>query len=358
MNNEEIKNVVSRAKNIVVIPSPEPESLSAALALFYTLKDLDKNVNLLVDQVPKKLQFLIPSLDFISTPQNFVISIPRTLADVSQIYYEKTPENVKIHVTVDHGRLKKDHISFYATDVKPDLVITLGISNFREHLEQKLDESGYLLGAPVVAMAETPSLSEATLEMVQSIQGKPLTTPTANCLLASLMLHYENFTSSATTPEAFQMAAALVKQGAQHQVIVGELSKASDQELQFLRNIFEHLTIPKINGWKEKIPIVNGVDDNTYVAVLDNHDFGNLSEREAKDAIEKIRAMGLRSDMLVLWKSQNSAPVIKGFFHSAKAHMINKFAEYEHATIHNGWVFFQIPGENIEEAKNELLKKI
>src|SRR3989344_3230838 len=103
---------------ICVIPSQnnEPESLSAALALFYTLKELGKNVNLIVEEFPEKLNFLVPPLDFISSPKNFVISIPRSLADISQIYYEKSEENLKIHLTVDRGQLKKDGVLFYFSD--------------------------------------------------------------------------------------------------------------------------------------------------------------------------------------------------------------------------------------------------
>src|SRR3989344_7291701 len=148
---EEIKKIISEVKNITLIPSEnEPESLTSCLALFYTLKELGKNVNVVIEDLPEKLNFLIPSLDFIASPKNLVISIPRSLADVSQIYYEKNDDNLKIHLTVDKGQIKKDGVAFYFQDAKPDLVITLGVQDFRKQLEKNLDSFGYLLDAPII----------------------------------------------------------------------------------------------------------------------------------------------------------------------------------------------------------------
>ncbi len=203
---EEIKQLILQAKNICLIPSEkEPESVSAALALFYTLKDLGKNVNVVVDAIPEKLQFLIPSLDFISQPKHFIISIPRSLADVSQIYYEKNEESLKIHLTVDKGQLKKENIAFYATQTKPDLVITLGIQNFQNQLAGSLDSFGFLLDAPIlnidtnsenlkfgtVNLIEPTSLSEVTLDIIRSLHENHITKPVADCLKAGLTEYFE-----------------------------------------------------------------------------------------------------------------------------------------------------------------------
>ena len=137
---EETKNLIAQAKNICLIPSEhEPESLTSCLALFYTLKELGKNVNLISENFPKNLEFLIPPVDFISSPKNFVISIPRTASNISQIYYEKTEEYLKIHLTTDKGSLKKDDISFYFKEAKPDLIKTFGIQDYKEQIDSKLD---------------------------------------------------------------------------------------------------------------------------------------------------------------------------------------------------------------------------
>src|SRR5579863_3886819 len=138
---EEIKNLITSAKNICVIPSQtnEPESLTSALALFYTLREMGKNVNLIMPSLPENLGFLTPSIDYISQPKNLVISVPRNVAEVSQVYYENSEEALKIHLTIEKGAIKKENISMYFSDAKPDAIITLGIKDFIKELESKLD---------------------------------------------------------------------------------------------------------------------------------------------------------------------------------------------------------------------------
>lgn len=149
--------IINQSKNIYLIPSEQEEAITSALALFYTLKELGKNVNIIIEALPESLKFLSPSLDFISYPKNFVISIPlghstgeaNSIANISQVYYEKNNETLKIHLTAEKGIIKKDNISFYYSETKPDLIITIGIKDYIKELSQKLDSFGFLLDSPI-----------------------------------------------------------------------------------------------------------------------------------------------------------------------------------------------------------------
>jgi hypothetical protein len=148
-NIAETKQLISQAKNVYIIPSEKEEAIVSALTLFYTLKELSKNVNLLLEKFPDNLKFLAPSLDFISYPKNFIISIPRKIAEVSQIYYEKNDDALKIHLSVENGIVKKDDISFYFSSAKPDLIITVGVNDYQEQLKN-MDSFGFLLDSPIL----------------------------------------------------------------------------------------------------------------------------------------------------------------------------------------------------------------
>jgi len=258
---EEIKKLISEAKNICIIPSEENEGESVlnALALFYTLKELTKNVNLIIDNLPEKFSFLVPSLDFISSPKNFVISIPRSEANVSQVYYEKTEENLKIHLTLDSGKIGKENISFYYSEPKPDLIITLGIKDFQEQLSDKLNSFGFLLGSPILNidteevfgfapgenkrfgklnLIKNNSISEIVLEVIKSLDENLVKGNTASSILAGITLYYENFQNTKTTPEAFELCAYLMKKGADRKQITENLYKQKNAETLFtLHNI-------------------------------------------------------------------------------------------------------------------------
>ena len=187
---------------------------------------------------------MTPSIEYISQPKNFVISIPKSAAEVSQVYYEKNDESLKIHLTIDKGTIKKDTVSFYFSDAKPDLIITLGIQNFQQELEGKLDSFGFLLDTPIVNIdnnsenlkfgkvnaIEQKSLTEMVLEITKATSETPITKNAAQCFLTGLTLHYENFKNPMISPEIFELFAALMKQGADRGQIMENLYKKQETD--------------------------------------------------------------------------------------------------------------------------------
>ena len=354
---EEVKKLIIEAKNICIIPSEhEPESLPAMLALFYTLKDLGGNVNPIIQHFPEKFNFLIPSLDFISQPKNFVISIPRNVADVSQVYYEKNEENLKIHLTVNNGAIKKDTISFYFSQTKPDLVITLGILDFQKELSTTLDSFGFLLNAPILNIdnnqdnkkfgttniIENKSLSEITLEIIKST-SEVVKKETATCLLAGLTLYYDDFKSPQTNHTIFEIVAELIKKGASRHQVTSNLYKTTKEELMLLGQIFQKATFS---------------DNKVSCAVLESDTLQHLAESNISAAVEKIKTIGVEEDLLVLWQSHSSAPTIKGFFYSKKQETLRKVAQNSQGAMKNGWVFIAVPGADIGLVKNNIFNQL
>ncbi|MDP3883202.1 MAG: hypothetical protein Q8Q48_04060 [Candidatus Staskawiczbacteria bacterium] len=249
MELQESKNIISEAKNICLLPLDEPEAISSALALFYTLKELGKNVNLIIEAIPENLKFLTPSLDFISYPKNFVISVPNRIADISQIYYEKNDDAVKIFLTLESGNVKKDDISFYFSETKPDLIITLGIKDYSEQLKNKLNSFGFLLDSPIlnvdsgtenkmfgkINLIGESSLTEAVFDIIKSDGEEKIKKETASCLLSGLVIYTDNFKSKITA-DIFQIAGSLMKKGAGLKEITDNLYKSEALNPKFEEN--------------------------------------------------------------------------------------------------------------------------
>lgn len=220
--------LITDSKNIYLIPSESPEAIASALALFYTLKELGKNVNIIIENLPESLKFLSPSLDFISYPKNFVISIPNKVAGISQIFYEKNDDALKIHLTLESGNIKKDNISFYFSEIKPDLIITIGVKDYALELSNKLNSFGFLLDSPIlnvdnskdnknfgkINLVEEKSLAEIIIGLAEGA-GKE----SAKCLLTSLVIYTDNFKNKITAA-IFETAANLMKNGADLSEIV------------------------------------------------------------------------------------------------------------------------------------------
>ena len=236
---------INDSKNIYILPSEAPESFVCSLALFYTLKELNKNVNLIIEDLPENLRFLAPSLDFISYPKNFVISIPNKIASVSQIHYEKNDNDLKIHLTLENGFIKKDDISFYFAEAKPDLIITLGIKDYEAQLKNHLNPFGFLLDSPVlnidngqdlpaqtgnknfgkINILEDNSLTGIIFKLIKDASNNSIKKEAADCLLAGLIIHTENFRNSKITADIFEAAGDLMKKGASPKEIADNIYK-------------------------------------------------------------------------------------------------------------------------------------
>ncbi len=232
-NINEAKQLLNEAKNIYLIPSDKPEAVVATLALFYTLKNLGKNVNTIIENIPENLKFLSPSLDFVSYPKNFVISIPNKVANISQIFYEKNDEALKIHLTVENGNIKKDNIAFYFAETKPDLIITTGVKDYSAELSGKLNSFGFLLDSPIlnidngqenkkfgkINLIENLSLAEMILGLDEKMDNN-----IAKCVLAGIVLYTDNFRKNLTA-ETFDIASKAMKAGADLKAVTENLYK-------------------------------------------------------------------------------------------------------------------------------------
>jgi len=241
MEFQEAKKLINQAENIYLVPEEKlnPEAIVSALALFYTLKELGKNVNLIIENIPENLNFLTPSIDFVAYPKNFVIAIPNKTADISQIYYEKNDDALKIHLTIEKGSiLKKDDISFYFSEAKPDLIITLGIKNYVNQLEHRLNSFGFLLDSPVlnidngqdnenfgkINLTENLSITEATFGLIENLSDS-IKKDAVSCLLAGLIIYTDNFKNFNVTAEIFENAGRLMKLGADLKDIINNIYK-------------------------------------------------------------------------------------------------------------------------------------
>jgi nanoRNase/pAp phosphatase (c-di-AMP/oligoRNAs hydrolase) len=229
----EAKQIITDSKNVYLITSQEPEALACTLALFYTLKELGKNVNLLTEKLPDRLNFLAPSLDFISYPKNFVISVPNSVAQISQIYYEKNNDALKLHLTLEKGDIKKDNVAFYFQEKQPDLIICIGVKDYYKELSEKLNSFAFLMNSPIlnidnskdnknfgkINIIEEKSLAEIILEVSEN-SGKEY----SKCLLTSLVIYTDNFKKNLTA-NIFKLTSDLMNNEADLKEIVNNVYK-------------------------------------------------------------------------------------------------------------------------------------
>ncbi len=246
---KEIKNLITNSQHIYIFPDENrKESICLALALFYTLNDLKKNVNLGLNDLPEKMNFLAPSLDYLSTPKNFVISLPKEKAEASQIRYEKDEKSLKIYLTISKGNIKKNDISFCLAEPKPDLIITIGFKDINGLKKPELLKENNFFETEIINIDNQESnekfgkinlvennrpLGEIVFNLIKSLDESLIKEKTAEALLAAIILSSDNFQNNVVSPEILEMAAFLIKKGANRKTIIKNLFPSAEIETGF-----------------------------------------------------------------------------------------------------------------------------
>lgn len=360
MDTEQAKNLIKQSKTIYILPSPQrEESVAVALALFYTLKELDKNVNLVIDEIPARLKFLIPSLNYISHPRNFVISVPKTAAEISQIRYEKDEKNLKIFLTIDKGNIKKSDISFSFISPGADALVAIGVGELDPDLNESFLSNATILNidnnkenkgfGKINLLEESRSLVEIVLGIIKSldenIAGGIIKKDIATSLLAGLVIFSNNFRGQNISPELLETAAFLAKKGEPLKLITKQLyQQESLPQIRFLGQILNNLN-------------TIGSDKASW-AVLDSPDLQNFGEGEAALVVEGLKNSFDFRNLFVLWSSHSSEPVSKGFFYSENYDLIKKVKDEYQGTIKNSNTFLLSDNRDLNLIKSGLLKII
>lgn len=362
------KNLITKSQNILIIPGAElqGDNLGSALALFFILKKLGKNVNTVTDVIPEKFQFLTsPS----PTPsENFVISVNAKGKEISQMRYEKNDDNLKIYLSLNKGEVKSEDISFLPysnpeeTIQNPDLLITLGAQSlenlgdffvennqlFRQTPILNIDNQLHNENFGEVNLIElASSLAEITTDLIKLVdeKGELLDEKITTCLLAGLIWSSQNFRNPRTRPKTFEVSAFLIKRGANHQKIIQHLYKQKNlSQIKLLGKILE-----KLNFHEEK---------GLGTAALTEKDFQDCqaSSKDLAFVMEELKFQFRHlPNLLILWGSHSSPPLTKGIFYSPNLNLTEKILENFESVARGNGVLFLIRNSDLNSAEEKVL---
>jgi len=370
------KKLIEKSQNILLFPclNSAGDSLSAAFALFFTLKKLGKNVNIVSREIPEKFHFLselnsLPSRDF-------VISIDTSGKDISEMRYEKNERDLKIYLTLSKGGLGRNDISFPDGEEKIqikkggflrenlDLLITLSANSLENLGETFSQNSEVFYKNPILNVDNHPdnenfgevnlvemtsSVSEIITNLIQSMEpekGELLDERVASYLLTGIICSSQNFRNPKTRPKTFATSALLIEKGACHQKIIQHLYKQkSVSQIKLLGRILEKLNF---DGQKD-----------LYWATLSGKDFeeSQASSKDLSFALEEMKFnFRYLPNLLVLWESYASPLVVKGIFYSSNPSNLQRILENFEGVSRGEGILFLVREKKLSLAEERVLK--
>ncbi len=370
------QNLIEKSQNIsIYLPETQSVSLTegdafcAASALFYSLKKINKNVNLFLERVPKKFEFLASS--------KFIISLKTKKKDVAEVSYEKNGKELKILLTATDGDLSSEDFSFSSQnfpqnleEADSELLITLGSQSMEELGSRFSKNPNLFYQTPLINIDNNPSnqgfgevnlirikdcsISETVIDLVQTLEeesGQPILDENiATFLLAGIIWASENFRNPKTTPQTFKKASFLIEKGGDHQKIIQNFYKQKPiAQIKLLGQVLKKLTF---NQEKE-----------LYVANLTAQDFkdSEASSRDLAGALQELKfnfGDSLFSNFLLLWESHASPVLIKGIFYSPRSDLTEKILANFEGVSRGRTTLFLIRGEDLNAAYQKFLKAL
>jgi len=320
-NYNRAKKLIEESRNIYIFPSQDfrADSFPASVALFYALKKLNKKVNLILNKTPEEFHFLAENIQINPLPQDFVISIKEKGTKISQVFYEKIEDELKIYLRTSNRALSKENIYLKSQNLNqnelfplPDLLITLGIKNL-----QKLEND-----------------FQGSLPLILNIDNQ---------------IENENFGKINLIENPLMSLSDIVLN------LLKTMGEEVSEENNYLSSpeslLFERI-LKKIKFKGEK---------NVACALLEKEDFKetNSSPSDLSFSLEKLKSeISPLRDFLLLWQNYNSPLVIKGVFYSVNKNLSSKVLKHFDGKQKGNGILFFVPQENLSEARDEILKII
>lgn len=373
MDFKNAKKIIEENQSITLFPSLEFErdTFPATLSLFYSLKELGKDVNIICKDLPKKFDFLIK--EQIKTQEainntSFLISIKETETKLAQIFYQKKEKEINLFLKTNQGELKKEDINFKSltqsefSNMMSDfltskVLVTIGVEQNNNqfskqewksiiNIDNNPENKNY--GDINLIQPDYSSVSEVVFDLLKEVDENLFKSDISNPLLAGIIQETSNFHKFNFNADLFQKIYFLMKKEANWQEIVSNLYN-------FKTNTSTRLlgrTLNKLNFSEEK---------NLNYVFLAAKDFQetNSSYLDLPFVFKKITSLIFPfQNFLCLWKTASSLDSFSGVFYSCEENLLGRIQKVFHGEKKGHGALFKIKDTDPLKVKDKVLNLI
>jgi len=354
---------IKEAANITVLASPQfqGDSFPAALALFYILKNLGKNVNFIAKTYPERFRFLVNGDIVNSASADFSISIQERRLKITDLSYQKTEDGLKLFLKTNGRPLSTRDVSLksMASDQPEDLFVAIGLDKLEEtekflkepdspiiNIDNQASNQSY--GEVNLVDTQAATISEIIFDLACQFNDKKFNELQANSLLAGIIYGSQNFQNDKITSQTFEKISCLHQFGKSikeiKQALYGHLAKGS---LEIFAKILNKLSIRR--------------DLNLASALVSQRDFKETTSsiQDLSFALRKLTS-GLFpfQNVLILWEEKNSPLLIRGVFYSLNRGLRKKIAESFQAGYKGEGLLLETKESDLLKTEEKILKII
>ena len=296
---------------IAVNDNPSVDELSSALALTLAINNSGKHATAVASgEMPDALTFLRPEKTFehsVDSLRDFIIALNKEKAD--HLRYKLVGDHVKIFITPYRSVISEKDLEFEQGDFNIDFVLALNVES-QDRLDGALAAHGRIfhdasVGILTVGENQTnlngihwhdesaSSLSEITVQIIESIGKKNLTESVATALLTGIVAETDRFSNSKVTAEIMGLASKLIASGADQQLVISKIREAEEKAGEFAvqKNAKMEEALEELSGEKEDKKQVSKTEqkrDGAFVIAHEEAKAKEESQEPEKDNEEEL----------------------------------------------------------------------
>ncbi len=316
-----IIDTIKRSKKILVLPSspPDGDSIGSAIALYMSLRKLDKEVTVVCsDPVPEVLEFL-PNINIIGntirSSKDFIITLDCKNTIVDKIKSSIEDDKINIIITPEKGQFLEEDITFKKGKVSYDLIITVDTAEFSqlhsiyEKNTQMFNEIpvinidhhvsnehfGKINYVDIMASSTTELLFPLLEKLQKETKEQLIDEDVATLLLTGIITDTGSFQNANTTPKAFDTASELIAYGARQQEII--------------QYIFKTKQLSQLKLWGRVLSKIQTDEKHRIVwSTISQQDFRDTGSTydQTGDVIDELMTNAPGAEIVVLIKEKDN----------------------------------------------------
>ncbi len=363
--------VIKRSSHIALFVPEKPsiDAFSSMMALSLALlQDSEKTVySISSTHVPPELQFL-PGSSQITTRPNIQPTLIIDIADVqsiTRITQEHSNGGMRVHIELPTGMdLSKELAETHVRQLPYDCAILFGASDLGDLGEVFTQFADFFYNIPIINIDHKPtneyfgtinvvditasSIAEITHELITAISPEPITQDIATTLYAGIVGATESFQKPSTTPHAFQLAADLMNQNAQTDVVIQHLVKTKP------------LSLLKIAG-RTYARLRHDEHGHLFWSILRALDFHESESTEEDIPLimhELTNNISGYNAAFILCENEAKEHTVYITLGKGLAKKRNEIQEQLSAKKQNGMLIVSLPLSSLEEAEIQAIQKV
>lgn len=310
---QQIKEQINSSKNILILTKKNfsGDHIGSALAWYYFLKKLNKNVEIAVAdfQIPVELNFL-PEISLIKNNvdhlKKYTVTLDLAQAELEELSYEVTDKELQIFLTPKRGMFRPEDLKLKDKGFKYNLIVLLGCEDYESIGKIFENHPDFFYQTPVINIdyqsqnerqgqiniieLTKTSVAEISYRLFKLFNHSLIDENIATCLLTGLISATNSFKNSNLTPDCLTTASDLIAQGANKEKII--------------TNLYRNKTINTLNLWGKVLSKLKAEKDQKIIwSQLSKADLNGLTADDNVfiNIINELLTSAQNADILVIF---------------------------------------------------------